>query len=97
MRNIETGAIGIRFVVFAISLYFVLGTVALLLHAAAGRLAFGAVLLLTTVGVLLAACAWTLRKLWTLSGRAAAALLTRIMILEARSTSKIEEGSEAEA
>ena len=97
MRNLKTAAIGIQFVVFAITLYFVLGTIALLLRAAAGRLAFGVVLLLTTIGILLAACAWTLRKLWDLSGRAAAALVTKTVILEAGSTAKAEAGSEAEA
>ena len=97
MRNVKTAAIGIQFVVFAITLYFVLGMVALLLRAAAGRLIFGIALLLTTIGILLAACAWTLRKLWAFSGRAAPALVTRTMLLEARRTSEAEAASEAGA
>jgi hypothetical protein len=40
-------------------------------------MALGVVLLLISAGVFLAACAWTLRKLWALSGIAALAIATQ--------------------
>ena len=76
MRSVNILAAGTRLVLFLLSLYASLGTVAVVLHNPAGRLAFGIVLLLVAVGVLLAAGAWMLRRLWVLSGRAATALTT---------------------
>lgn len=73
MTNVRTFTSGTQIHMFVTSLYAALWSIALLLHVPAVRLAF-AVLLLIAVGVLLAACAWILRALWSMSGKVAIAL-----------------------
>ena len=77
MTNIKTSTTGTRVLLFVTSLYAALWSIALLLHVPVMRLAFAVVLLLIAVGVLLATCAWILRKLWSMSGKVAIALTQR--------------------
>ena len=74
MTTIKTFTTGTRLLLFVMSLYAALWSIALLLHVPAVRLAFAVVLLLIAVSVLLASCAWMLRKLWSMSGKVAIAL-----------------------
>lgn len=85
-----------RILIYAGSLWAILLAVALVLHSRAGLIAFGVVLLLISVAAVLMACAWTLRKLWALSGIAALAIATQRTV---RSTNRpVTEGaSEVEA
>jgi len=94
IQKIEVNATQI--LIFASSLWAILQAVAFLLHSPARLMALGVVLLLISAGVFLAACAWTLRKLWAVSGIAAFAIATQRTV---RSTNRsVAEGaSEVEA
>ena len=74
MTTFKTFTTGTRVLLFVTSLYVALWSIALLLHVPAVRLAFAVVLLLIAVGILLASCAWILRKLWSMSGKVAITL-----------------------
>ena len=94
IQKIEVNAT--RILIFASSLWAILQAMAFLLHNPARLMALGVVLLLISAGVFLAACAWTLRKLWAVSGIAALAIATQRTV---RSTNRsVAEGaSEVEA
>lgn len=94
IQKIEVNAT--RILIFASSLWAILQAMAFLLHNPARLMALGVVLLLISAGVFLAAWAWTLRKLWAVSGIAALAIATQRTV---RSTNRsVAEGaSEVEA
>ena len=94
MKPLTTGS---RVLLFITSLYVALWLIALLLHVPAVRLAFAVVLLLIAVGVLLAACAWILRKLWFISGQVARALTREGRDSQRASLSAGERENEAQA
>jgi hypothetical protein len=77
MKRHQIAANATRISIFAGSLWAILQAVAFLMHSPARLMALGVVLLLISAGVFLAACAWTLRKLWALSGIAALAIATQ--------------------
>jgi hypothetical protein len=77
MKRQQIAANATRILIFAGSLWATLQAVAFLLHSPARLMALGVVLLLISAGVFLAACAWTLRKLWALSGIASLAITTQ--------------------
>ena len=76
MKKQQIAANAIQTLIFSSTLWAVLQTVTFLLQSLA-LMALGVVLLLISAGVFLVACAWTLRKLWALSGTAALAIATQ--------------------
>ena len=97
MTNVKTSTTGTRILLFVTSLYAALWSIALLLHVPAVRLAFAVVLLLIAIGVLLTACAWLLRKLWSISGQVATMLTQKGKDSQGMSFSAGERENEVQA
>ena len=97
MNNMKPLTTGSRVLLFVTSLYVALWSIALLLHVPAVRLAFAVVLLLISVGVLLAGCAWILRRLWSMCGTVAVALARNHGVGQKGRPLTVESENEAEA